>query len=132
MRDDLPLYRPRRFCPGYIQDQTTCLGGVAVGLSVGVASLIIGTHCLDHRRVVHGTIVVMFSLIGAANVASILNTTRVFAGFSLSLLETFRLVPGNVGNSTTHRLITIPPLPAPMTVVALPRSDQPEWILSFA
>ena len=134
--DDPPFFQSGCFRPGYLQNQVMCFDDVAEDFSIGIASLIINAPCFGYCRVevVHRISGAIFSHVDTTSVIFVLDTASVLANFSLGSLETFRDFPRGTSNSAVlvtlsfstlsleDSAISLPPLFAPMTAVALLRS----------
>ena len=139
--DDLPLFRSGCFRPGYLQDQVTCFDGFVVSLPVVTAGSAIGIPS-------HARLFICFVIAGVTGVNSkidssgastsiiVLDTIGDFSGFSLNRLDILSIFSPTTLSLTPLRTsvcfsLGIPPLSstflfAPTTVVARPRSVQPE------
>jgi hypothetical protein len=85
--DDLPLFRSGCFRPGYLQDQVMCFDDVAIGCSIGIASLIIDMPCLGHRRV-DGVAGITSGRVGTTGIIVVLDAANILVDFSLDSLRT--------------------------------------------
>jgi len=135
--DDLPLFRSGCFWPGYFQDQVMCFDDITVCGSIGIATLIIDTPCISNLRVdVRGIAGVMFDRTGTTGVILVPDAANVLVDLSLDQLDILSISPPMALSLTSSRTSAcfpsaIPPLSstflfAPTTVVARPRSVQPE------